>query len=351
MEKKTKGALAVTAGLAAVVALSPIALPIASAYAEEGSAAADSVSAQGAGTPEDKSALGWHHGSWDNSHLYVDLVFPWGLCDRCGAPYWDGFGPGCGDDQEPEQQQGFITFQCTDPKTGASTMQDVEGPIVENKMTISEVPDPVVFDGYDFVGWSVCGGEPVSEDQLMGMEVSPYIVIEAVYKPSKSEPVVETHMVTFDDQIAETENVVVEVNDGDSVDEPTVDPTCEGYSFEGWYTEPECLTPYDFTSAVTSDITLYAKWVEDGGSTVGPDTPPENPDADQGDSSADQENPGADHEGPDSGTQATDVTPGDDASSEGDALPETGDATVAVSGIAALGVTTAGLGVLLRRRR
>ena len=320
MEKKTKGALAVTAGLAAVVALSPIALPLASAYAEEGSAAADSVSAQGAGTPEDKSALGWHHGSWDNSHLYVDLVFPWGLCDRCGAPYWDGFGPGCGDDQEPEQQQGFITFQCTDPKTGASTMQDAEGPIVENKMTISEVPGP-------------------------------YIVIEAGYKPSKSEPVVETHMVTFDDQIAETENVVVEVNDGDSVDEPTVDPTCEGYSFEGWYTEPECLTPYDFTSAVTSDITLYAKWVEDGGSTVGPDTPPENPDADQGDSSADQENPGADHEGPDSGTQATDVTPGDDASSEGDALPETGDATVAVSGIAALGVTTAGLGVLLRRRR
>lgn len=353
MKRKTGGTLAVTAGLAVAVALSPVALPIASAYAEEGDAATNPVSAQDAGSPEDKSALGWHYGNWENSHLYVDLVFPWGICDLCGAPYWDGFGPGCGDDQEPEQQQGFITFQCTDPESDASTMQDVEGPIVDGKMTISEVPDPVVFEGYDFVGWSVCGGNPVSAGQLMGLEVSPYIVIEAVYEPSTSDPVIETHTVTFDDQIDETENIVVEVEDGDAVAEPEVNPTREGYSFEGWYTEPACLTPYDFSSAVTSDITLYAKWVEVEDPSIDPDDPvivPEDPDTNPDDSGANPENPGDDSEDPNGGAQTSGAASDDEADSGDDALPETGDATAAVSGIAALGVTAAGVGALLRRR-
>lgn len=40
-------------------------------------------------------------------------------------------------------------------------------------------------------------------------------------------------------------------------------PTREGYVFKGWYTDKEWKNPYNFTSAVTADITLYAKWEED----------------------------------------------------------------------------------------
>jgi len=39
-------------------------------------------------------------------------------------------------------------------------------------------------------------------------------------------------------------------------------PTKEGYDFAGWYTDADCTTAYDFSSAVTADITLYAKWEE-----------------------------------------------------------------------------------------
>lgn len=39
-------------------------------------------------------------------------------------------------------------------------------------------------------------------------------------------------------------------------------PTAEGYTFGGWYTEAACTTAYDFTTPVTADITLYAKWTE-----------------------------------------------------------------------------------------
>lgn len=38
------------------------------------------------------------------------------------------------------------------------------------------------------------------------------------------------------------------------------DPTKEGYVFAGWYTDAELTTTYEFSTPVTQDITLYAKW-------------------------------------------------------------------------------------------
>ncbi len=37
-------------------------------------------------------------------------------------------------------------------------------------------------------------------------------------------------------------------------------PTREGYTFAGWYRDAEGKVRYDFSSAVTSNLTLYAKW-------------------------------------------------------------------------------------------
>ena len=34
----------------------------------------------------------------------------------------------------------------------------------------------------------------------------------------------------------------------------------ETYTFVNWYTDKECTQVYDFDSAVSSDITLYAGW-------------------------------------------------------------------------------------------
>lgn len=40
------------------------------------------------------------------------------------------------------------------------------------------------------------------------------------------------------------------------------DPTKEGYTFEGWYTDKTFKKKYDFDTKVTADFTLYAKWTE-----------------------------------------------------------------------------------------
>ena len=38
------------------------------------------------------------------------------------------------------------------------------------------------------------------------------------------------------------------------------DPKSNGYIFTGWYTDKECTNPFDFNTAITKDITLYAGW-------------------------------------------------------------------------------------------
>ena len=44
--------------------------------------------------------------------------------------------------------------------------------------------------------------------------------------------------------------------------EGVIDPDAEAGSatFAGWYTDPDFNNPYDFSTPVTSDLTLYAKW-------------------------------------------------------------------------------------------
>ena len=41
------------------------------------------------------------------------------------------------------------------------------------------------------------------------------------------------------------------------------EPSADGYTFDGWYAEPECSNLYDFSKPVTEDTIVYAKFVKD----------------------------------------------------------------------------------------
>ena len=43
--------------------------------------------------------------------------------------------------------------------------------------------------------------------------------------------------------------------------EAPVNPTWDGYTFGGWYTDKDCTTPFTFGSELEHDTTLYAKWI------------------------------------------------------------------------------------------
>ena len=76
-------------------------------------------------------------------------------------------------------------------------------------------------------------------------------------------PKLPVYTVTFDDCIKSTKNATVEVVGGTAVARPT-DPTLKGWKFEGWYLYDDgwARCAYDFSTPVTTNLTLYARWSE-----------------------------------------------------------------------------------------
>lgn len=78
---------------------------------------------------------------------------------------------------------------------------------------------------------------------------------------------------------SETVTVTFEPNGGTAVEAQTlkfgeraskpVDPTRDGFSFAGWFSDEGLTQAYDFSAPVERAMTLYAKWTEAGGSGSG----------------------------------------------------------------------------------
>ena len=65
------------------------------------------------------------------------------------------------------------------------------------------------------------------------------------------------------------------VKEGKAATEPSTQPQCKGYTFGGWFTDEACTQAYDFSTPVTADLTLYAKWTKNAvnpGGNGGSDT-------------------------------------------------------------------------------
>ena len=67
-----------------------------------------------------------------------------------------------------------------------------------------------------------------------------------------------TYLVSFEEE-GGSEVADVEVKEGELVTLPA-NPTKEGLTFDGWYTDPNCTKAFDATQPVVEEITLYAKW-------------------------------------------------------------------------------------------
>ena len=126
---------------------------------------------------------------------------------------------------------------------------------------------------------------------------------------------------------------------GDKVAKPA-DPTKEGYTFSGWFTDEDCTKAYDFDAAVDGtqpEFTLHAGWKAAAPSTAEPSA------GDNGDSSSANANVNVN----------TVNNNGDKASSEAKmATVKTGDNLALVGGaIAVIAVAAAGVAAFALRRR
>ncbi|MBR1740308.1 MAG: InlB B-repeat-containing protein, partial [Lachnospiraceae bacterium] len=82
------------------------------------------------------------------------------------------------------------------------------------------------------------------------------VTVSATFKEAASSPT--NYTVTFD---AKGGSAVASatVESGNKVSKPT-NPTRSGYTFAGWYADAAYTAVYNFDTAVTDNLTLYAKW-------------------------------------------------------------------------------------------
>lgn len=142
---------------------------------------------------------------------------------------------------------------------------------VDKGTTLDETSKPAnpEKEGYVFAGWYT--NVDLTDKYNFDLPVTADLKLYAKFEESAA---VETQTVTFMKD-AETLFDTSVVKKGNTVGVPA-EPTNDGYSFAGWYTDVKCTTAYDFNLPVNTDITLYAKWLAkytvsfdtDGGSTV-----------------------------------------------------------------------------------
>lgn len=120
-------------------------------------------------------------------------------------------------------------------------------------------------------GYGTYNSEPVSTyfslDNNGQIQTSPfdYMTVVMGWNEDRTEIAVGTasRTVNFDLQGHGSNIEAVSLLNGYKLIEPA-EPTAESWSFGGWYTDAECTdgNAWDFTSGVTSDMTLYALWTQ-----------------------------------------------------------------------------------------
>ena len=143
---------------------------------------------------------------------------------------------------------------------------------------------------------------------------------------------------------------------GDKVAKPA-DPTKEGYTFSGWFTDEDCTDAYDFDDPVDGtqpEFTLYAGW-KAAPATVEPGAGDNGNNGDNGDNGNNGNNGGnGDSSSANANVNVNTVNNnGDNASSEAKmATVKTGDNLALVGGaIAVIAVAAAGVAAFALRRR
>ena len=118
-------------------------------------------------------------------------------------------------------------------------------------------PEDPVDDDYDFIGWYT--DKECKQEYDFSKTVRQGFTLYAKWTKKDAN----AFTVSFDMQ-QHGEQIPAQSVPVEGKAEKPADPTAEGYSFGGWYTSPACKAEelYDFTTPVTADITLYAKWTE-----------------------------------------------------------------------------------------
>lgn len=145
-----------------------------------------------------------------------------------------------------------ITFDPNGGDVETASMTTVNG-------KLATLPTPTR-SGYSFSGWfdAETGGNKITTVTIFDGDKTVYAQWR---RKSSGGGGLSSYTVKFEENGGtEVANKFVAKNS--KLTAPTA-PTKDGFTFEGWYTEKELTTAYDFDTKVIKSFTLYAKWSED----------------------------------------------------------------------------------------
>lgn len=154
----------------------------------------------------------------------------------------------------------------TDDGTSGITISfDTQGgsemsPLVIRAGETVTIPCEPTKEGFIFDGWYLDAdfansfniGEPINGD----------IVLYAKWKVDDGGQIEKPTYTIFFDTLGGNEIAPLSISEGAAIVLPQ-NPTREGFIFEGWYLSVEFVDEFDVTAGISSDITLFAKWVQD----------------------------------------------------------------------------------------
>lgn len=153
-------------------------------------------------------------------------------------------------DNETETENAYLLHYDLNGGTGAEGVYSDHyyfKPIGGNTATVAAAPSRA---GYQFAGWQDADGKQYAAGDAV--TVNHDITLTAQWNKLVT--------VSFDLCGHGGANISSQTFvSGNKASEPTA-PKEDGWVFGGWYTEKGCKYRFSFDSAVTSDITLYAKW-------------------------------------------------------------------------------------------
>ena len=136
-----------------------------------------------------------------------------------------------------------VTFDSQGGSAVAATTVDHGKPVAE--------PAQPTREGHTFTGWHTDPNANENNTYDFSTPVTGKLTLYAAWK-------IDTYEVTFDSQGGSTVKPKT-IEHGSAITAPA-DPTREGHTFTGWYTDASANTEYDFSNAVTAPVTLYAGW-------------------------------------------------------------------------------------------
>ncbi|MCH5164762.1 MAG: InlB B-repeat-containing protein, partial [Clostridiales bacterium] len=160
---------------------------------------------------------------------------------------------------EPEPTKYTVTFNLNGAPGNAPAAQTIE-----QGKTATAPTDPSWDDKHTFGGW--CTDAAGNNAWSFTTAVTKDITLYAKWTeedPGQITPTPVTYTVTFNLNGAPgTAPQAQKIVEGETATQPPVPTWDDEHEFGGWFTEAACTNEWSFTTAVTADTTLYAKWTE-----------------------------------------------------------------------------------------